>query len=240
MLAVLTVFNVVEAAYVGQPVRPGSQRLARMAPPVLAALPPTHGDVIVRGIDFGGLELAAGFTLWAERHGVRARVDKLAGPGFGAHRVHNKAPVRATLTFVQDDVVDTYFQSPDQRLLFYEGDRPLAQRSSLVAQVRRLDAEYDAAADRQDELLPREGGHQQETRARVRRVRAASPLVRVGGELPAEFADFRREAVGDSFRPIGALARLGELLTNDAQSSDVADGLFEQLAGNQNGFAAFS
>ena len=113
-------------------------------PPVMAALPPSHGDVIVRGAAFSDSGYTSGLILALERRGVAARVDTV-GPSdqtFGAHRVHRTGPVRAALYVVANENVHTHVgptRSPARGL---PGNRVAAgagpaRRSPLSARRRQ-------------------------------------------------------------------------------------------------------
>lgn len=142
-LAVLAGVNTVSAATAGNPSEPESRRLAHLIPRVMAALPESHGDVIMRGTDFKASGYTSGLVLALERRDVSVRVEAgshEAEAGFGSHRVHRKGPVRAELYVATDREVQRLAERRDFRLLVYQGTVSLQERTRISKRMSALAA----------------------------------------------------------------------------------------------------
>ena len=124
-IAVLAIVGSVAHVRAGVPQEPESALARELVPPVLDAVPPGDGEVVVRGVGFMGLSYAATLVLQLERHGIDAG-QILSGPR-RPEELHAYAggPVRARLTVaLNTDVVDLT-ASPTQRLVALAGDLDL-------------------------------------------------------------------------------------------------------------------
>lgn len=94
-LAVLAVVGSLAHVRAGVPQEEESDVVNDLAPPVLAAVPPGEGEVVVRGIGFLGLSYASGLVLQLERHGIDAVSPRASRDGrrnFTSSRVGESAP----------------------------------------------------------------------------------------------------------------------------------------------------
>jgi hypothetical protein len=121
-IAVLAVVGSVAHVRAGVPQQPQSTLARELVAPVVDAVPPGDGEVVVRGVGFMGLSYAATLVLQLERHGIDSG-QPLSGPRRPEElHVYAGGPVRARLTVaLNNDVIDLT-ASPGQRLVALAGD----------------------------------------------------------------------------------------------------------------------
>jgi hypothetical protein len=156
-IAVLAVVGSVAHVRAGVPQQPQSALVRELVGPVVDAVPPGDGEVVVRGVGFMGLSYAATLVLQLERHGIDAG-QHLAGPRRPEElHVYAGGPVRARLTVALDNDVVDLTASPGQRLVALAGDLDpdrIRESNAASAELEALIAEEGPVdQDRADALL---------------------------------------------------------------------------------------
>jgi hypothetical protein len=156
-IAVLAVVGSVAHVRAGVPQQPQSALVRELVGPVVDAVPPGDGEVVVRGVGFMGLSYAATLVLQLERHGIDAG-QRLAGPRRPEElHVYAGGPVRARLTVALDNDVVDLTASPGQRLVALAGDLDpdrIRESNAASAELEALIAEEGPVdQDRADALL---------------------------------------------------------------------------------------
>jgi hypothetical protein len=144
VLATLAVVGSLAHVRAGEPQGEQSRRLRDLMPGIVEGLPPGDGDVVVRGVAFGGLSYAPSVVLQLERRGIEGRMPA-GDDSVGTHRMHGGERPRARLVVVTDADIPAFEVRPSSALLAYSGDLP---RDELRARVAAATAQAsDVAGD---------------------------------------------------------------------------------------------
>ena len=139
-IAVLAIVGSVAHVRAGVPQESESATIRELVGPVLAALPPGDGEVVVEGIDFFGVSYASGLVLQLERRGIDAGQPPTAPRRAEELHVYSGGPVRARLTVAfHADVVDLTAR-PGLRLVVLSGGLTLDDLRASVEASEQLEA----------------------------------------------------------------------------------------------------
>ena len=143
VLVVLSGINTVRATRPGAPQDDMSSALNKLGPGIEAALPKTHGDVLVLSTP-AAYRYQPGVVRYLERRGVPVRVDRSLEDIYGTHRVHQPdAPLRGAITIAADEDFDERITSPHLRLVAYWGTRTPEERTTTLMRRAELQAAYE-------------------------------------------------------------------------------------------------
>jgi hypothetical protein len=154
LIVVLTVVNVADAARAHPLQEIETETLRDLVPPVLDALPPRTGQVVLEvrrsterercpGCD-STAHYSTGLFLALEKRGIDVGYRGTAGLiGSIEHRRYAGGPVRARLVIAHDDHFDELRRDPSLRLVAYSGDTPARERLRIMDEVRVLDAAHE-------------------------------------------------------------------------------------------------
>jgi len=152
-IVVVTVVNLFTAATVSSLWRADSEVMAHITPPVLDAIGPGDGQVILTDDDDAAW-YTRGLVVQLEQEGIDARVPPKRGPLFGPSRVRDPdAPVKAALFLAMGPQVEQMIADPRYRLITrWQPDPDSAFARSLRGRAR-LDRELRAGRITTDEYI---------------------------------------------------------------------------------------
>jgi hypothetical protein len=118
VLVVVTGINIVTAGTAGTPWRADSEIMRKLTPPVVDAIEPARGQVVLSDIYSHASWYTRGLVLQLERAGVDARVPADLAQVVGRNRVYDKdKPIQASLVVVMDAGVSDLLNDPNFRLV---------------------------------------------------------------------------------------------------------------------------
>jgi hypothetical protein len=149
--------NLVSGARAGVPHEPDSDVVAAITDPVLEALDPEGGQVVVSEYDnsLAGPWYSRSLVLQLERHGFEARVPRDMRVYFSRNRVQDPGPVQARLVVATNEQIDPASEEPGYRLLARWSAIPERDRARLARELAGLVEDWEDGHIATDEYWAR-------------------------------------------------------------------------------------